>query len=214
MVGNGPENGPMSQDNPAPETLDQADQQQLRWEAQRLLKLLDRIEYIEGDYLTITRVEGQGKQRREKQISRMYRREPSNRQTLLCQTPIRKHLETQGPSGTFRIRVWRFKGKRPAGGVHCPAVLDGFPAPEMPPEASVAPQEEPTKPKKPRRRSKPKAGPVDPGETAKLQEENSQLRKELHTLRWEVQTLRRQLRVINHHLNSLESSLEPGTEPA
>jgi len=213
----GPKIALMAQSNSSSGSLDKGDKQRLRWEANRLLDLLNRVPYIEGDYITINWVWNKGGKRREGQVSRMYRREPANRQVLLCQTPIRKYLETEGPLATFRIRVWRFKGKSPAGGVHCQVILDASPEPQMPSESSAGvsggsgtsetspePSEPDTAPRKRSRRT---------GATAKLRAENGELKKELHTLRWEVQTLRRQLRLINHHLKSLESSLEPGTEP-
>ena len=185
--------------------LPPASEANLRWDPDPLLKLLRKVPYLDGDYITIAWL---SPSRREQQIARMFRRESASHQVILCQAPMQKHLQTGPPSTKFRIRIWRFKGKPPAGGVVCNVLLDGFPTVETPPgEASVPPESISES------QEESESSETSPRELRALTEENERLERELHTLRWEVQTLRREMRRLGSHLANIEASLEPGTEP-
>lgn len=182
-----------------------AEEPRLRWDSEPLLRLLQRVPYIDGDYITIAWL---SPSRREKQIARMFRRESASHQVQLCQTPMRRHLQTGPPSTKFRIRIWRFKGRPAAGGVVCTVLLDGFPSIQTPPESPPGLSESISEPE-----AMSDPSELSPRELKAITDENDRLRQELHTLRWEVQTLRREMRRLGSHLANIEASIEPGTEP-
>ena len=194
---------PDHRDSREPST--ETEEPKLRWDSEPLLRLLRKVPYLDGDYITIAWL---SPSRREKQIARMFRRESASHQVMLCQAPMRKHLQTGPPSTKFRVRIWRFKGRPAAGGIVCNVLLDGFPVVETPPESATDGSESISE-----AQGMSGYGEEAPEALKALTEENGRLQRELHTLRWEVQTLRREMRRLGSHLANIEASMEPGTEP-